>query len=226
MARKILFASLGMAVLLFAMNLSADPVNLLTNPTFSTPALGVVPGTAVTDTVADVATEPLGGGNTAAAGWHAWGNSTGTITTTLEPSTVPNGAGGSSMLEVNSQGIDSGLFQDFLSTPATSATASAWIFIKSGCVGIGSGNDGDTAIDAQSCTTGSWMQLSAANGRTPVIAFIAYGLSPNTDFLIDNAMVSTGSSTGSTVPEPATFALFGLGLLGLALMVHRRQSCA
>lgn len=219
MTRKMIVSLLGtLALLVFSVNLSATSINLLTNAGFETAASGVTPGTAVTDMLNGAL------GSTAAADWIVYANVQAnnlpsTITTTLLPSTLPGG--GQFMIEVNETGTDNGLGQDFLSTPATSATASAWIFIKSGCVGIGSGNDGDTGIDTSSCTTGKWIQLTSPNGSTPVTAFIVYDTSIGADFFVDNAAVLTG--TGSTVPEPASLLLMATGVFGLAFLVRRRH---
>lgn len=214
MTRKVIVSLLGtLALLVFSVNLSANSVNLLTNPGFETPASGVTPGTAVTDTLNNSR------GSTAAADWDVWSNLAGTITTTLEPSTLPGG--GSFMIEVNTTGSNGGLVQDFLSSTATSATESAWVFIKSGCVGVGAGDDGDTGEDVKSCTTGKWMLLSAPNDSSPVTAFIVYDTSAGADFLVDNAAVMTGTGP-STVPEPGDFVLLGTGILGLALYAKQR----
>jgi hypothetical protein len=213
---------IGLAVgtlLLAAVNLSADtvyyadPVNLLLNPGFATPASSVTPGTP--DTLVSLDNS---GGSSAAADWKVWSNGSANIITELVPSTFPGG--GSYMLKVTTTGSNGGIYQDFLSTPAASATASAWIWIVSGCVGIGSGDDGDTGEDTQSCTTGSWLHLSAPSDSSPVTAFLAYDTSLGATFYVDDASVVPGAAAAT--PEPSALVLLGSGLLGLGGFVRRR----
>src|SRR4029077_19827699 len=68
-------------------------------------------------------------------------------------------------------------------------TSSAWVFIKSGTVFIGTGNGGNTGIDARSSVTGKWIELKARNGVSPANMFIIYGQSPGADFFVDSAVV-------------------------------------
>ena len=202
----------GATLLLAAINLYADPINLLLNPGFESAASGVAAGTSVVLTGLNDS-----GGSSAAADWNVWSNGSANISTVLMPSTLP--AGGSYMLEVTTSGSNGGIYQDFLSTPAASATASAWVWIVSGCVGIGSGDDGDTGEDTQSCTTGSWIHLTAPNDSTPVTNFLVYDTSAGANFFVDNAAVTPGVTP---TPEPAALVLFGSGLLILGEFVRRR----
>ncbi|HXJ94783.1 MAG TPA: PEP-CTERM sorting domain-containing protein [Terriglobia bacterium] len=208
MSRKAIVGLAASILLLAAVNLSADPINLLLNPGFETPASGVTPGTPVNLTGLNNS-----GGSSAAADWNVWSNGPADMSTVLVPSTLPGG--GSYMLEVTTTGTNGGLIQDFLGTPAAAATASVWVWIVSGCVGMGSGDDGDTSVDAQSCTTGSWIDLSAPSGSTPVTAFLVYDTSAGANFFVDNAAVTP-------TPEPATLVLLGSGLLSLGGFVRRR----
>lgn len=202
---------LAASLLLAAINVSAS--NLLLNPGFETPATGVSPGTPVVLNGLDNS-----GGGSAAADWTVWSNGSANITTELVPSTLPGG--GSYMIEVTTTGNDGGLVQDFSST-ASAAMASAWVWITSGCVGIGSGADGSTGIDASSCTTGQWIDLSAPNDTSPVTQFILYDTQASSGamFFVDNAAVAP-------TPEPAALVLMGSGLLGLAVIVRRRRKTA
>lgn len=210
MNRKAITVMAAVTLLLAAVNLCADPMNLLLNPGFETPASGVSPGTPVVLTGLDNS-----GGGSAAADWTIWSNGPGNISTDLVPSTLPSG--GSYMIEVTTTGSDGGLVQQFFSTPANSALASAWVWIVSGCVGIGTGDDGFTPISSSTCTTGTWIDLTAGNASSPATEFIVYDTmaSVGATFFVDNTSVTP-------TPEPGTLLLLGSGLLGLAGFVRRK----
>jgi len=111
--------------------------NLLPNPGFETPATGVTPGTTVTYTNYCL------GGDSAAADWLIWINTCGTdISTTLLPSTAPKG--GSYMIHVVTNGVNNGIYYCcFTSQPKT--TSSVWVYVNSGCVGMGTGDYANTS---------------------------------------------------------------------------------
>jgi hypothetical protein len=131
-------------------------------------------------------------GDSAAANWTVYNNGPGSTTTELMASTR---TGGKSMIHVVTsnakRGSGSGLVQAFfpVSTGPGHVDASAWIYIKSGAVFIGTGNGGNTGIDARSSVTGKWIQLRARNGVSPANLFIIYGQSPGADFFVDQAAV-------------------------------------
>jgi hypothetical protein len=131
-------------------------------------------------------------GESAAENWTVYNNGPGTTTTELSASTRRVGKSMIHVITSNSkQGTGSGLVQAFfpVSTGPGHVNASAWIYIKSGTVFIGTGNGGNTGIDARSSTTGKWLQLRARNAVSPANLFIIYGQSPGADFYVDEAAV-------------------------------------
>jgi hypothetical protein len=132
-------------------------------------------------------------GDSAAADWTVYNNGPGTTTTELLASTR---RGGKSMIHVvtsNSKaGSGSGLVQAFypVSTGPGHVIASAWIYVNSGAVFIGTGNGGNTGIDARITVTGKWINVRARNGVSPANLFIIYGQSPGADFYVDEASVT------------------------------------
>lgn len=114
----------------------------------------------------------------AADKWTLWNNVEGITTTELISSSSPYG-GSKTMIHVTTTGAASGLVQTFLPTDAgpVKIVASAWVFIRRGKVGIGTGNGGNTHLDVISKTTGQWEYLEATNGVSPANEFIIYSMS-------------------------------------------------
>lgn len=172
---------LAQAVLVCAVPLGLWSQNLLLNPGFNNPAQGVPPGTPVSYTGFCFA------GNSAAANWTVFVNSCGTnISTVLVPSTLPGSNG--YMIHVTTTGAANGIVQSgTFSHPNT--FSSAWVYINSGCVTIGTGNGGDTGIDEATCETGRWFHFSKVpNGVSPSNEIIVYSvITAGADFYVKNA---------------------------------------
>jgi hypothetical protein len=131
-------------------------------------------------------------GDAAAAEWTVYNNGPGITTTDLMASTRRAGKSMIHVVTSNSKpGTGSGLVQAFypVSTGPGHVTASAWVYIKSGAVFIGTGNGGNTGIDTRTAVTGKWIQLRARNAVSPANLFIIYGQSPGADFYVDEASV-------------------------------------
>jgi len=159
--------------------------NLLINGGFNKPAAGVAPGTTVSATECDAP-----GGWSAAANWTVYIHGCGTVTTTLEPSTAPNG--GAYMIHVTATGSYAGIVQ-YGFAAQTSTLTSVWVYINSGCVMIGTGNGGSTGLDEATCETGRWFHFSRVpNGDSPANEIIVYSLLYPSDFYVDNANVVAG----------------------------------
>ncbi|MCF2151404.1 squalene/phytoene synthase family protein [Desmonostoc muscorum LEGE 12446] len=107
------------------------------------------------------------------------------ITTELVPSTFPGG--GSKMIHVKTNGLRCGLVQGFgaIDTGSPSAIASAWIYVVSGKVGIGTGNQGHTGLDVISSKTNTWEHLQSPNGVSPANQLIIYSASDGAEFYVD-----------------------------------------
>jgi hypothetical protein len=163
--------------------------NLLPNPGFEYATSGVTPGTPVSYTAF------CGGATSAALYWRVWVNSCGSnISTTLVNSSAPSG--NQYMLHVVTTGPNNGIYTTFLSTQRTIATV--WVYLNSGCIGIGTGNGAETGdTDEMTCVTGRWFQLyQVPNGVSPGSEFIVYSVpnpilpgSGGADFFLDNADV-------------------------------------
>jgi hypothetical protein len=189
--RKLNIILLAQVALACLMPITLSAQNLISNPGFEKPAAGVPPGTPVTFTTC------LEDGGSAAADWTVWLNTCDTsISTELIPSTAPSG--GKFMLHVVTNGNGNGIFQDF--AKQTKTLSSVWVFVNSGCVGMGTGNAGDTLqSDEMTCETGSWIQFKAPSGQSPASEFIVYEVEvalrsgalgpPGADFYVDNVSV-------------------------------------
>ncbi len=175
---RVIVASVSVAVAA-----SAATTNLLRNSDF-----GQV-------SVKGLHTELVGGSQTgasAAAGWTVYNNGPGSTVTELLPSTRTAGKSMIHVITSNAKpGSGSGLVQAFFpaSTGPGHVNASAWVYVNSGTVFIGTGNGGNTGIDARTSVTKRWTLLRARNGVSPANLFIIYGQSPAADFFVDSAAV-------------------------------------
>jgi len=177
-----IYATVAAAGLLAAA--SAATTNLLANPDFAQVS------TSGEQTVLNGAGAT---GDSAAAHWTVYNTGAGGTTTELMPSTR---GGGKSMIHVvttdDKPNSGSGLVQAFLpvGTGPGHVTSSVWIFVKTGTVFIGTGNGGNTGIDARTSVIGKWIELKARNGVSPANMLIIYGQSPGADFYVDSASVA------------------------------------
>jgi len=122
----------------------------------------------------------------AAEAWSAYANIPTTVTTTLTRSTRRTGR---RMLRVQTGARDSGIFQAWGEArglaPARTLTT-AWVFVRSGQVYVGTGNGAATGGDAYSTTTGRWEQLKAQNVSCPATQTVLYAASEKgADFDVD-----------------------------------------
>jgi len=183
MLRKLRNILLALTALSCLMPMTLWAQNLIPNPGFENPAPGVAPGTPV------AYTNFCFGGTSAAANWTVWINSCGTnISTELVASTLPGG--GKYMMHVVTTGNANGIVHCCFSNHTTTLS-SVWVYVNSGCVGMGTGNGGDTSnTDEMTCEPGTWIQFKAPNGVSPANEFIVYSvITAGADFYVDNAKV-------------------------------------
>jgi hypothetical protein len=126
----------------------------------------------------------------AAPHWDMINNQPGDTTTALFPSTRVNGG---RMLHVCTFNIQGGLRQSFGAHDTGPATtnSSAWVYVLSGQVGMGTGNEGATSdTDDVSHELNTWTQLHAPNGVSPANMFLLYAKgSEGACFFVDSAAV-------------------------------------
>lgn len=178
---RLLYSSISTTVsaMLFASNALA--ASFVANPYFNSPS-GVGPTILTTDSNGGVA-------RSAAKRWSAFNDTAGTTTTELLPSTlVPGGT----MIHVTSTALLSGLYQVYPNPGPDQAYTCVWIYINHGVVGIGSGNQAATLIDAELHKTGSWELLNVGNQSIPASATVIYNTDPDgSDFYVESVSVST-----------------------------------
>jgi RHS repeat-associated protein len=189
--------------------------NLLQNWSFDSPRPGPSP-TSLTTTAA----QPYGGGLAAADGWTTWNNTAATTTTELKPSSLAQGRGGS-MIHVTTAGAGCGIVQVIApqDTGPARVDASAWIYVVTGSVVIGTGNGGDIAADALLERTGEWVLVSAGNQRTPANEFIVYSANDGgCEFYVDHAWIRVADVPPDPLDTPPvrTTTWFHLGPVGPA----------
>jgi hypothetical protein len=188
---------LGLAAGAHAELIVANPNFDEANPSFSTTTL----------TGAHLA------GPSAAAHWTTFNNSQATTVTSLVPSTLPSG--GSHMIHITTTGQDNGIVQ-VLAPPNTgpmNVTSSAYVYVLSGRVGLGTGNGGSTNdTDATSTTLNHWELLSAPNGHAPANEVVVYSYKGAADYYVGLVSVDPPLHTAST-PEPGTLLSSTIGLL-------------
>jgi hypothetical protein len=155
-------------------------------------------------------------GSSSADSWSVWHNNNAVTTTQLVnssnllPAGVPTGA--TTGMLVTSTGASNGLFQTFGSNPAN-AFFDVYVWVLQGQVTIGAGNGGSTVGTANSTGINQWEHLVTASSSSPVNQVIIYSTGPSVFYV--------ASANVSTVPEPATMAVLGLG--AVALMRRRRK---
>jgi hypothetical protein len=126
------------------------------------------------------------------------------------------------MLYVDANAAFNGIWQAW-AAPGTgnpNASTTVYIYILSGAVMVGTGDDGSTVGELFLNQTGTWLPLSYLNSQAtnkPANEIIMYSFNGPAQFFIDAATVYDG------VPEPATFALAGAALVTLGLLSRKRS---
>ncbi len=162
--------------------------NLLKNPDFDFLSGNVNPVTTSVQV-------PGGAGWSAAARWSLFANTApARFFTEVKPSTRVDGA---RMMRVIATGKRNGLVQVFQSDDVCDVdgpdhtVSGAWVYVRSGKVGIGTGDGGNTGTDVESTTLNQWEYLEAPNGVSPANEFIIYATTDGgADFDVDFASVN------------------------------------
>ncbi len=134
---------------------------------------------------------PAGNGVTAAQDWLALWATPGTTFTELVPSTRVRGA---TMIHVIVDGTGNGLEQVFgpFNTGPTTAFVCAWVYLRTGTIGIGIGNGGNSNTnDMVLNKRGSWEMLQVSNGHTPVNQIVLASLAGGAEFFVESIRVDT-----------------------------------
>jgi hypothetical protein len=185
----------------------ANPDFTMPNPSFSTTTL----------------TGAHLGGPSAAADWGTFNNSSATTTTSLLPSTLTLGGSHTNMIHVVTSGAGNGLVQVLapVNTGPDNATTSAYVYVNSGRVGLGTGNGGTTSLDALSGTTKSWELLQGSNGHSPANEIVLYSASGPADFYVGLVSIDPSTVQTASAPEPSALLSSTLGVLFSILGVCR-----
>ncbi len=121
----------------------------------------------------------------ASASWNLWADEPATVTSQLVPSTRRPGA---MMLRIKTTGRTSGIYQDWggrRGIAPQSVRTTAWVFVRSGQVSVGSGRGSMSIPDAYSRTTGQWERLEGANTSCPATQTNLFTASAGADFDVD-----------------------------------------
>lgn len=179
-----------LSVVMSALVILAGPAgaNVLTNPNFSTSG----PDSTITGS-------PVPGGS-AAPPWTTWNNSAATTTTKH----LPSFKGRSGVIHVTTTGASNGLVQVWapINTGPSKVVHSASIFVKSGKVGMGTGNGGNTGVSAFTIGTGRWEIIKGTNTVCPANETIIYSVDGPADFYVDFASVEVVSSAPCPQGKP------------------------
>jgi hypothetical protein len=212
--RKYLTGVITAGVLVFALAAGARADVILSDNNFSTPN-------------PNFTGKPLTGykvtGYSAAAHWGTWNNTSASTSTELLKSTFSGG--GTNMIHVETTGAMNGIVQVFAphNTGPTNVLSTAYVYVLSGKVYLGTGNGGDTTSDVVSKTTGQWERLQAYNGISPANEMVIYSSGGPANFYVAYASISIGSGHISGVPEPSALLLSTLGVLLTAVGNHCRR---
>ena len=147
-----------------------------------------------------------------------YGNTTVTLSGTL--------ANGSAASVAGWQLLNGGSVGSFISAGGGFNSATVQMALRNGVLS-GTGNlaagaaSGADKLD----TVLGLVKLDAAGYKTVRLSFDIYPVGGNTSPRTDNLAIYAGSfMTVTPIPEPSTYALMGLGLVGVAVAARRRKS--
>jgi PKD repeat protein len=127
--------------------------------------------------------------------------SVGTTELHVLPSGLPDG--GAAMLHVITSG-PGGVYQQFAAFevgPQT-VTESAWVYLNSGSVGIGSGRGSLTTVETSTSTTGQWIQLKLTRETLAVANRFLIAAPASADFFVFEPFVNDYSHNCATTIAP------------------------
>lgn len=187
MKRFLLLTVVMVTLVIFAGSALA---NVLKNPDFSDS--DKMPDSSITG-------KPVPG-ESAAKYWTTWNNSDATTTTKHLPSFM----GRRGVIHVNTTGPSNGLVQVWapINTGPSKVTNSAWIFVKSGKVGMGTGNGGNTGVSAFTTGKGRWEKIKGTNSVCPANETIIYSVDGPAEFYVDSASVEVVSKAPCPQVKP------------------------
>ncbi|HEY9604851.1 MAG TPA: hypothetical protein V6C85_24825 [Allocoleopsis sp.] len=176
--------------------------NLLKNPGFEDPLTDKEGKVILSTTVKGFRTV----GPSSAANWLVWNNLQTQPNESFEPTTTTElvdsdstlAGGDKKMIHVNTDGERCGIEQVFLplNTGPALTFSSALVYVKSGKVGLGTGNGGNTGLDTFSTKTNAWELLQFPNRNAHSNAIIVFSASKGAEFYVDNATVKVLDLTG------------------------------
>lgn len=191
--------------------------NLLSNPSFE--------NFSVTSTTF---TGSGNGGSSAATDWYIWNNNNSTTNSLICPTDpscpgTPSPADGLHMIYVETNGAFNGIWQQWAPTDtgSTNSTTTAFVYVVSGAVQVGTGNGGSTVQELVLVPTGTWQQVTWFNTQLfnkPANEVIFYSDAAGAQFFVDGVQV-----VDTSLPEPATLVLTGGALVALGLIARKRQ---